>query len=459
VRRSAGLLGVFLAVSAAIGTLPPAATAGGGQAPPNVLIIVTDDQRADLMAVMDDTRRWFGAGGVRYSQAFATTPLCCPARASIFTGMYVHNHLVRGNRDSSLLDHRATLQRYLQEAGYRTAIFGKYFNDWTLENEPPHFDRWAIFRAGYEKRPFNVNGTVRRVSRYTTLFIGDRAQAFLRGAEGQDARPWLLFVTPNAPHGPRTPEEQYADAPVQDWKGNPAVAERDRTDKPPEVQARDLPVQDARQTRVGQQRTLLSVDDLVARLMAELGRLGERRRTLAFYLSDNGYLLAEHGLSGKRWPYAQSVRIPMFLRWPGHVAAGTEDARLAGNIDLAPTVLDAAGIVPDPEYPLDGRSLLAPDVRDRLLVEGFRDPVGPDIPEWAAVFTSGVRFVEYYDPTTGEVTFREYYDLVDDPWELANLYADPDPGNDPPPEETARLSTILARDLRCEGTSGVQACP
>jgi arylsulfatase A-like enzyme len=437
---------------------PAPASAGGGGQRPNVLVIVTDDQRADLMAGMDDTRRWFGAGGVRFPEAFATTPLCCPARGSIFTGMYVHNNLVRGNKDSARLDQRSTVQRYLQEDGYRTGIVGKYFNDWEPTKDPPYFNRWAIFKGGYRDIKVNVNGTPRRVRQYSTLFIGDRAEAFIQSSESKDAQPWLLFVTPNAPHGPRAPERQYADAPVPGWNGNPAVRERDRTDKPLAVQNRHITLARGRETRKEQQRTLLSVDDLVARLMEELGRLGERRRTLAVYHSDNGYLLGEHGLADKRWPYDQSTRVPLFLRWPGHVAAGTDDSRLAGNIDIVPTILEAAGIEPDPEYPLDGRSLLQPGTRERILVEHFTDPLRPDVPAWAAVFRPDLRYVEHYDDT-GAVTFREYYDLVNDPWELANLYEDQDPANDPPLEETARLSTILARDRRCEGTTGSRPCP
>jgi arylsulfatase A-like enzyme len=454
------LAGVLVVLASIIGVSPQVPRAKAGtESPPNILVIVTDDQRADTMGVMDATRRWFRREGVAFPEAVATTPMCCPARASIFTGMYVHNHLVRGNHDSARLDHRATVQRYLQEAGYRTGIVGKYFNDWDLEHDPPYFHRWAIFRAGYRDRPYNVNGQVRRISRYSTRFIGDRARRFLESSEARDNDPWLLFVTPNAPHRRRTPEPRYADAPIPEWNGNPAIRERDRTDKPLSVQNRHFTLDDGRMVRKEQLRTLLSVDDMVARLMQKLGRLGERRRTLALYLSDNGYLLGEHGLLGKRWPYEPAIRVPLFLRWPGHVAEGTEDRRLAANIDLVPTMLDAAGIAPEPEYPLDGRTLLGTGTRDRILVEHFIDPLGPDIPAWSSVVTRELLFVEHYEPDAGAVAFREYYDFVNDPWELTNLYADRDPTNDPPPEETARLSAMLARDRRCEGTSGPSACP
>jgi arylsulfatase A-like enzyme len=451
---------VLMLVATGLLGLPRGPLATGGTEPrPNVLIIVTDDQRADTLSATPKTRKWFRAGGTEFPGAVVTTPLCCPSRGSFFTGMYVHNHLVRGNFDSSRLDQRATVQRYMQEQGYRTGIVGKYFNDWELENDPPFFDRWAIFRGGYENRPYNVNGRVREIGTYSTSFIGDRATRMLRTFEGSDAAPWLLFVTPNAPHGPLVAEPRYRDASVPVWRDTPATRERDLSDKPAGVQSADFGPDRAAGVWEAQLRTLLSVDDMVGRLMQELGRLGERKRTLAFFASDNGYLLAEHGLSDKRWPYTQSIRVPFFVRWANHFPGGTTDDRLAANIDIVPTVLDAAGVSPDPEYPLDGRSLLQGATRDHLLLEHFRDPLKPNIPAWASITTLEFQYTEYYDQDTGEISFREYYDLLNDPWQLENLYADSDPHNDPPAETTAALSARLARDLRCEGTSGLRACP
>jgi arylsulfatase A-like enzyme len=454
-----GTVALLLVSTGLLGLSREPIAAGGTEPRPNVLIIVTDDQRPDTLPVMPKTRKWFRAGGVEFSEAVVTTPLCCPSRGSFFTGMYVHNHLVRGNFDSARLDQRATVQRYLQEAGYRTGIVGKYFNDWSLENDPPYFDRWAIFRGGYRDRPFNVNGTVREVGEYSTSFIGARATRMLRSFESSDAAPWLMFVTPNAPHGPRLAEPRYQDATVPAWKSTPATREQDRSDKPTGVQNADGGPSQAAIVWEEQLRTLLSVDDMVGRLMRELGRLGERERTLAFFASDNGYLLAEHGLSDKRWPYTQSIQVPFFVRWPGHFPEATIDDRLTANIDIVPTVMGAAGVAPDPEYPPDGRSLLQGPTRDRLLVEHFRDPLRPNIPAWGSIITLEFQYTEYYDQDTGEISFREYYDLLDDPWQLDNLYADADTRNDPPAETSAGLSTRLARDLRCVGTSGLRACP
>lgn len=425
---------------------------------PNVLIVLTDDQRATgTMGVMPETRRVFERNGTRFTRAFATTPLCCPSRASIFTGRYAHNHGVKNNDATASLDHKSTLQRYLKNAGYRTSIFGKYLNSWPLDTEPPHFDDWAIFpNSGlvFQGSEWNVNGSVRAVTTYSTDYIADRAVRFLRGSERRDERPWLMYLAPAAPHLPARPEPDYADVPVSAWNGNPSVAERDRTDKPPFVRERSIAQRQVRRVRRNQLRTLMSVDDLVKRVFGVLERFDDKGNTLAFFMSDNGFLWGEHGLyaggSQKRSPYNPSVRIPLFMRWPGRVEAGGLQDRLAANIDLVPTILDAAQIPPDGSYPLDGVSLLGDTIRTRVLLEHFVD-IGR-IPEWAATYTTEYQYIEYYGDDSLTPTFREYYDLERDPWQLDNLMADRVPTNDP---DVAPIAEQLDRDRRCMGVG----CP
>jgi len=427
------------------------------EGPPNVLIIVTDDQRVGTMSVMRETLEWFGDGGVEFPAAVATTPVCCPSRASIMTGRYTHNHGVENNHEPKSLDQRSTVQRYLSDAGYLTGIAGKFFNNWNLPTPPPYFNRWSIQATGYEDARFNVDGRVGPVSGYSVDIVAEQALRYLRSFEQQDSAPWFLYVAPFAPHGPFRPAERHRHARVPEWTGNPAYEEADRSDKPPWVRAQVVGGARVRNNRQGQLRSLLSVDELVDAVMRQIADDGERNQTLAFFLSDNGFFWGEHGVGDKRLPYLQAVNVPFFARWPGHLSAGLHDDRLVGNVDVMPTILEAAGITPDPRYPIDGRSLLGQTERDHILTEYSFDEATA-LPPWASYLDGQRQYSEYYGDD-GEVIYREFYDLKDDPWQLLNLLGDSDSGNDPSPAEVARLAAILARDRRCVGTEGPDACP
>jgi arylsulfatase A-like enzyme len=196
----------------------------------------------------------------------------------------------------------------------------------------------------------------------------------------------------------------------------------------------------------------MSVDDLVGDLFDRLEALGEDERTMAVFMSDNGVLWAEHGLYGtKRFPYLPSVEVPLFLRWPGHVAGGIVDDRIVANIDIAPTVFDAVGLAPPTDPEMDGASLLGAGRRDRLLLEYFRSPDEPAVPTWAGTITDRYEYVEWY-AEDGSITFREYYDLVADPWQLRNLLGDRRTGNDP---DVGPLHARLSADRGCAGAT----CP
>jgi arylsulfatase A-like enzyme len=423
---------------------------------PNVLVIVTDDQPIGTMFAMPKTVQWLRSGGVEFQQAYVTTPSCCPSRASIFSGRYVHNHGVRQQRLGANLDHRSTLQRHLKNNGYFTAMAGKFLNQWNLGTRPPYFDRYAVANGGYYDTAWGVDGVVKRVATYTTTFIGDKAIEYLSAFErADDARPWFVYLATFAPHKPRTPEPKYADMTFGSWPGNPAVNEN-VSDKPGYVRWRQ-PVANStiQQIRTEQLRTLKSVDDMVDRVLRTLQAGGELDNTLVIYLSDNGYMWGQHRLADFKFvPYTESVRVPFFARWPGHLAGGTTDDRLVANIDIKPTVLAAAGIAADPAYPMDGRSLLSAGGRSRLLTEYFYDKINaPGIQTWAATRTRTYQYIENYNqPALNGGTFREYYDLVNDPWMLTNLYRDGNPSNDPP---IAPLSSALAADRQCSGVN----CP
>ena len=306
--------------------------AGSASAAPNVVIFVTDDQRLDgTMAVMPKTKEWFLTGGSDTSGPFnggtffpkgvANTPWCCPARASIFTGKYSHNHGVETGwartRDDRVGSPAAADAPGLSEErhpGYRTGIFGKYLNGWDVQcpgfrepgdpaDPPPFFDEYAIFTGFYSPTCVNENGTEKQVWRYSTRYVTERALDFLDSAGSQ---PWFLYVAPFSPHEPFLPEANYMDAPVPDLTETDAFFEADRTDKPPWLREREIDY-DADWNRENWQahlRMLKSADDMVDAVMQKIRALGQDEDTIAFFTSDNGYMWGDHGASprhGRTW--------------------------------------------------------------------------------------------------------------------------------------------------------------
>ena len=486
---------------------------------PNVLLIVTDDQRAEgtvVDDVMPSTLDWFkrgtpsGApGGAEFAEAFATTPVCCPSRASIFTGQYVHNHGVNENTvvpppsvdpdNPTYLIQPHTMQRYLRErAGYRTGLFGKFMNSWRFSGAVPvpNFDDYGYFQ-GEPHCPFQVMedpGTSRTLGSaptgdplrcevqtaddYSTTWVAQEGRRFIDEAEGSDDQPWYLYLAPAAPHDDNftnspVPEEQYVDAPVPSANAllnSPGFQEGLRVpgdqvaDKPPSVRNSQPPCDpeqapaecDAAWTdevlrkRAEQLRTLMSVDDMVQGVFTKLVENGEDDDTLAFFISDNGWMWGEHGQSTKGRPYLESVKVPFFLRWPDNpvVDRGTTDSsRLVANIDIAPTVLDAVDVTPD--HLLDGRSLIDPAMsRSRILTEFWRSGIW----NWASLTTSSYQYTEYY--SHADSGFLEYYRFPGDLAQTTNLFADDTPG-DPPPSETNPIAADLQSSRTCAGA----ACP
>jgi arylsulfatase A-like enzyme len=438
------LLGL-VAAAVPTGAPTPAARAQGAK-PPNVLIVMTDDQRDDRasMKVMGSTRGIFKERGKYFKHAIATTPLCCPSRASIFSGQYAHNHDVTNNGDAEDFNPDDSLQAVLDGAGYQTAYSGKYLN---LEPiDPAHFDLFAIMRGGKLYRDFdmNINGDIRTIHGYSTDFIGEKARDFLTRFENQDEAPWLLIVAPNAPHLPATPERKYRGTHVPRWESNPATEEdtpRKLRDKPEYVRKNQTGEDKAKRFRRDRLLSLKSVDDMVKKIFDKLKGKEETGKTLAFFISDNGFMLHEHGVTSKRYPYDMSVEIPMYMRWPGRVSRGTTNKKIVGNIDIAPTVYDAANTPPG--YPVDGRSLFQSGQRDHILIESWPER---GIPRWNGLWTPGTQYLEY---GTGE---QEYY-RAKDRWELVNRLGNRETSDDPNNEQ--RLSTLVDVYSSCAGPS----CP
>ena len=444
--------GAVVALGANSGSLaPPAEAAANAQ--PNILIINLDDMRPSggTLDVMPHVRSWFQQQGQTYTHNYPSTPLCSPSRGSLFTGRYGHNNGITGNgldAEIAAMDQSATFEAYLHAAGYSTAMAGKFMNTVPLARSPQQWDHWLFTTGGYSDVSYNDDGTVRKIPGYYSTVLGDEVVQDLNTFEQNDAKPWLIYVAPQAPHDPFTPEAKYANAAVPAWTPPPSFNEADVSDKPSNVSWRPLVnVTTAQQRRTDQLRTLMSVDDMVAKVTDEITRLGEDQNTLAIFTSDNGYLWGEHRILDKRFAYTDSETTPLIMRWPGHITAGTSDGRLVSGVDMLPTLLDAAGVTPTLKAPLDGTSILSGVRRSQLLVEYGRSLDAP-LPPWSSVVTPTAQYTQWYDPTTGAVTGREYYDLSNDPDQLLNLLGDASAANDP---DEAVWSARLAALRSCVG--------
>jgi N-acetylglucosamine-6-sulfatase len=395
---------------------------------PNIVLILTDDQRWDTVRYMPTVAGKLVGQGVTFANGFVTNPLCCPSRASILTGAYSHTTRVYRNDGplggfASFRD-ESTLATWLDDAGYRTALIGKYLNGYPGSYVPPGWDRWVAFRsAGYYRYGFDVGGEdfpVTDRTTYSTDFLRQEAVSFIRAAP----RPFFLYFAPYAPHGPATPATRHESAfsDLLPWRP-PSYDERDVSDKPRRVRSMPRLDDPARRFldgfRRNQLRTLLAVDEAVASILEALADRGQLQNTVIVFMSDNGFLWGEHRLSGKRYPYDESIRVPFVVRYDGLVDAARTDRRSVLGIDLAPTFAELAGV----EAPgAEGRSLLPLLTRDdarwrrAFLVETLK---GGRPPTYCGIRAQRYKFVAY---ASGD---RELYDLAADPHELRNLAGAP----------------------------------
>ena len=394
-----------------------------------MLLIVTDDHPKHATWALRKTRKWLAKEGVEYVHGHTTTPLCAPARASIFSGRYAHNHGVRDNyrnwsstrkpRSRSTSGTRATATACSASSSTSGGSPARRSTSRTSPCSAPS----ATSTAGS-----TTTGRSPKLPGYTTHRIRDFARDFIRKGKS-DSRPWFAYVAPYASHAPFTPEERYKNARVPAWSGRPSMSEADQRDKPAYLREANVSKARGQTIRRQQMRSLLSVDDTVQALHDELKATGQLDNTLVIFIGDNGFLWADHGWARKSVPYRPAIEVPFYLSWPaGGLASGTKDRRLVANIDISATVLDAVGI--RPRTPQDGRSLLRRGSRDHLLVEFWRRGVDPRLPHsWASYVTKTEQYTEYYDLRTnasgkpvgsGKVLFREYYDLVKDPYQLVN---------------------------------------
>jgi N-acetylglucosamine-6-sulfatase len=436
----------------------------GGKAR-NIVLILTDDHRFDALGFtghpflrtphLDALAR----GGAHLQNAFVTTSLCSPSRASILTGLYAHRHRVVDN-NTPVPSGLTFFPRYLQQAGYETAFVGKWHMGSDSDAPQPGFHHWVSFKGQgtYWPNPNGLNVDGRRVAQkgYLTDELTDYAMAWL-DARSND-KPFFLYLSHKAVHNDLLPDEtKQGKLLVPGSEGEmgfiaaPRHAGRYRNEPftPPESMAwtprnfADKPmwVQNRRNSRHGvdlpfgtkvsvatiyrqYMETLLAVDDSVGRVIDALRRKKVLDSTLVIYMGDNGYAWGEHGMIDKRSAYEESMRIPMIVHCPELIPAGTVAQQMVANIDVAPTVLAAAGLQHPPS--MDGRSFLplvqgrATPWRNKLLYEYYWEWNFPMTPTIHAIRSDRYKYIRPY----GLWDTEELYDLQTDPHEIANLIRD-----------------------------------
>jgi arylsulfatase A-like enzyme len=475
---------------------------------PNIVFIMSDDHAAHAIGAYGSRVNRtpnidrLAREGALLANVFATNSICTPSRATILTGQYSHvNGVPVFNRFDSA---RMTVARLLQQGGYYTGMIGK----WHLGSDPVGFDWWEILPgqgAYVDPLLYTATGEHTYTGRYVTDVITDLAIAFMEKRPRH--KPFFLMVHHKAPHRPWEPDTTHAahfanqriPEPVTFWDGYetrtdalhenqqrvavdltrrdlkleppPGLAGAERASwlstKPDSVTivrgGKNVTLTGEPLVRWKYQRymqdylaTVQSVDDSVGRLLTFLDRNGLSKNTIVIYTSDQGFFLGDHGLFDKRFMYEESLRMPVLVRWPAAIRRGTRSEAIALNVDFAPTFLDAAGISVPKE--MQGRSLLpllrGPSAalgasrtpagwRTSMYYRYYHDPGDHNTRAHYGVRTLTHKLIYYWKKDQWEL-----FDLINDPYELHNLYGEP--GQD------TLISTLKAELYRLKEALGDQ---
>ena len=442
---------------------------------PNILFIFTDDHGAQAISAygskINETPNIdrLANEGLLFLNAFVTNSICAPSRAVILTGKYSHSNGQLTNVET-FDSTQQTFPKLLQQAGYQTAMFGK----WHLKSEPTGFDAWQVLigQGPYYNPPIKSAAGVTEHVGYTTNIITDLALDWLQS--GRDAqKPFMMMYQHKAPHRRWDPGPDHLtmyddveipepDTLFDDYAGRGTAATEQTMSIARDLTERDLKLVPPEQLTAGQLevwnaayepkndafraadlqgddlvrwkyqryvkdylRAVASVDDNIGRVLEHLEASGLAENTIVIYASDQGWYLGEHGWFDKRWMYEESLRMPLIVRWPGVTAPGSTSDAMVSNLDLAETFLNIAGV----EIPSDmqGESLVpllegeAPsDWRQSFYYQYYEYPGPHDVARHYGVRTESHKLIYFY--TLDE---WELYDLEKDPDELTSVHDDP----------------------------------
>jgi len=442
----AGLAGCAGPGTGLQGNLP----AGGKR--PNILFIMSDDHAAHALSCygsrinktpnLDRIAR----EGARFENCFVTNSICAPSRACILTGKYAHMNGLMTNRDT-FDGNQQTFPKLLQKAGYHTAMIGK----WHLKSSPTGFDYWTVLpgQGRYHDPRMIEMGEKTRLVGYTTDIITDKAIDYLETVRDR-SKPFCMMVHHKAPHRRWEPDEKHAslfdgvkipepDTFNDDYtnRATPAsrttmtiekhLTEKDVKGKPPEgLTPAERKSWHYQRYIKDYLRCVASVDDNVGRLLDYLKESGLEENTLVVYTSDQGFFLGDHGWYDKRFMYEHSLRMPLLVRYPGVVPAGTVNDEIVVNADFGPTFLALAGLsVPED---MQGRSMkpvlegrTPRDWRESMYYHYYEYPAVHSVRRHYGLRTKRYKLIHFYH----HMEQWELFDLKKDPDELNNVYADP----------------------------------
>lgn len=453
---------------------PAVAAAGEARAQrPNIVLVLADDlDAATPLQYFPNITKQLVQQGASFERFFVTNSWCCPSRSSILRSQYVHSHGVLTNTGpeggfekfyrTSL--ERSTIGTWMQSAGYRTALMGKYLNHYPDKVTaptyvPPGWNDWQVPVTNlYEEYGYRLNENGKLVDHgwaaedYLSDVLAVKARDFINAS----TNPFFLYLAPVAPHNPANPAVRHAAAfPEATAPRSPSFNQANVDKEPlwlrslPKIHGKGIERIDERYRN--RLRAMLGVDDLVGSVMSTLQASGKLNNTYVFFASDNGFHLGTHRLKqGKTTPFEESIRVPLVVRGPG-IAPNSVIKPMAATVDLSPTFAALAGAAV-PTF-AEGRSLLpvlrgeTPERwRHNALIEFYRptDQMSArqtPVPNYSALRTDEYTYVQY---VTGEI---QLYDLAQDPYQLTNI------ATTAPPGLLWRLNTRLTMMRTCSGQS------